>query len=84
MNDAVAALLLLLGSFGVKWIVKIALISLHRKEKIGRALTIMLTVLSFTIAYTLLHEKPPSAEAVILMGIFVMHLAKDDDFMPTT
>jgi uncharacterized membrane protein HdeD (DUF308 family) len=82
MVDAITALLLLLSAFGVKWIIKIILISLHRKEKIGRALTIMLTVLAFTIAYTVLHGEPPSAEAIILMGIFVMHLAKDEDFMP--
>lgn len=81
MSDAITAMVLLLAAFGVKWVVKLSLLWLHRKEKIGRPLTIMLTVLAFTVAYTLLHDKPPSAEAVILIGIFMLHLAKDEDFM---
>lgn len=83
MSDAITAMILLLAAFGVKWMVKLVLLWLHRKEKIGRPLTIMLTVLAFTIAYTLLHDAPPSAEAVILIGIFMLHLARDEDFMPS-
>ncbi len=72
------AMLTLLGAFAIKWVVKLVLLHLHRKEKIGPVVTIALTVVAFIIGYTWLHEEPPSPEAVILLGIFVLHLVKMD------
>lgn len=72
------AMLTLLGAFAIKWIVKLVLLHLHRKEKIGPVLTIALTVVAFVVGYTWLHQAPPSAEAVILLGIFVLHLVRLD------
>ena len=70
------AMFVLLGAFAIKWAVKLLLLHLHKREVIGPVLTIALTGVSFIVGYTWLHQEPPSPEAVLLLGIFVLHLVK--------
>ena len=75
----IVALFSLSATFLIKWVVKWVLLKLHAKGKISTLLTVVITMLVFMVSYTLMHTAAPSAEAVILMGIFVLELTRIDD-----
>lgn len=70
------ALLTLLAAFAIKWVIKLVLLRLHKNERLGHKLVVIFTTVGFALAYTCLHATPPSTEAMILMGIFVLLLVK--------
>ena len=79
MPEHYIALMVLFLAFAIKWTVKLILLRMHKREKIGHKLVVMLTMVAFGVAYTALHASTPSAETMILMGIFVLLLVKMED-----